>query len=185
MVGNADLNAQIAAGDPAAGGRRKSSSASTRQTARRPRPTSSTQPKSVKQVAAVGSASIPTFGSGTLGTCSPVQERRGDFHGASGFLLGQVDIAARNGVSNNRVGVTVRLIPNIGELALEAEEGTLLRRSQAALFNGLARRARAGNRAQHRHGPHTENRPLHPDPVELRRGRCCSQRRSSLNLSNT
>jgi hypothetical protein len=44
--------------------------------------------------------------------------------------------------------VRASLVPNIGELALEAEAGTLLRRSQVANFNALARRPRAGNRAQ-------------------------------------
>ena len=46
--------------------------------------------------------------------------------------------------------VSARLIPNVGELALEAEQGTLLRRSQAASFAGLARRPRAGGRSQRR-----------------------------------
>ena len=36
------------------------------------------------------------------------------------------------------------LIPVVGELALEALQGTLLQRSQPALFAGLARRPRAG-----------------------------------------
>jgi hypothetical protein len=44
--------------------------------------------------------------------------------------------------------VSARLIPNVGELAIEAEQGTLLRRSQAASFSGLARRPRAGGRSQ-------------------------------------
>ncbi len=43
--------------------------------------------------------------------------------------------------------VSARLIPVIGELALEAKGGTLLRRSEAAMFAGLARRPRAGGLA--------------------------------------
>jgi hypothetical protein len=39
---------------------------------------------------------------------------------------------------------TPRLIPNIGELALEAKDGVLLRRSQPALFAALARRPHGG-----------------------------------------
>ncbi len=43
--------------------------------------------------------------------------------------------------------VSVQLIPVIGELALEAKDGILLRRSSPALFEGLARRPRGGCRA--------------------------------------
>ena len=90
--------------------------------------------------------SIPSFGSGTLGYVNVNNERFGDFHGASGFLLGQVDVAARN-PATNVAPVSVRLIPDIGELALEAIDGILLRRSNTALFAALARRPRAGGRA--------------------------------------
>jgi hypothetical protein len=71
---------------------------------------------------------------------------RGNFHGASGILLAQVQTSARD-VTSNRAPVTARLVPIIGELALEAKQGTLLRRSQPALFAALARRPRAGCRA--------------------------------------
>lgn len=95
----------------------------------------------------VGTTSIPTFGSGTLGYINHTAESQGGFLGASGFLLGQVNVAARD-PRTNRAPVSAHLIPNISELALEAENGTLLRRSQAALFDALARRPRAGNRSQ-------------------------------------
>ena len=87
---------------------------------------------------------IETFGSGTLGYVNVISERYGNFHGASGILLGQVELAARE-AQTNRAPVSARLIPVIGELALEARAGTLLRRSESALFDGLARRPRAGN----------------------------------------
>lgn len=93
-----------------------------------------------------GAGSIPSFGSGTLGYVQDLREKNEDFNGASGFLLAQVAVASRS-PTTNRAPVTVQLIPNIGELALEAEGGTLLRRSSASLFQGLARRPRAGNRA--------------------------------------
>ncbi len=91
-------------------------------------------------------SSIPAFGSGTLGYSSAVNARLQDFLGASGFLLVHVDVAARNAV--NVAPVSARLIPNVGEIALEAEGGTLLRRSEVANFAGLARRPRAGGRSQ-------------------------------------
>jgi hypothetical protein len=111
-----------------------------------------------------GSESIPAFGSGTLGYINFVNERRQDFHGASGFLLAQVNLGGyRPGAKGNRAEVTARLIPNVGELALEAEDGTLLRRSQSALFQALARRPRAGNRG--RNGANSpESDPYIPIP---------------------
>ena len=92
-----------------------------------------------------GSESIPAIGSGTLGYVNYQSETGGAFIGASGFLLAEVNVAARDATSN-RAPVEDKLIPNIGELAIEPEGGTLLRRSQAALFDGLARRPLAGNR---------------------------------------
>ncbi|HUA11769.1 MAG TPA: hypothetical protein VMA83_07165 [Solirubrobacteraceae bacterium] len=93
-----------------------------------------------------GGESIPSFGSGTLGYMSVVNAQLEDFRGHAGFLLAQVEVAARN-PRNNRAPVTARLIPNIGELALEAKDGVLIRRSHAALFTALARRPRAGGDA--------------------------------------
>src|SRR5262249_28867488 len=71
--------------------------------------------------------------------------RRGatPYFGDPGVLLTQVDVSARD-AATNVAPVSVRLIPVISELALDARDGTQLRRSQAALFAGLARRARSG-----------------------------------------
>jgi hypothetical protein len=92
-----------------------------------------------------GTASIPSFGTGTLGYVRfETEEAAGGFIGASGFLLAQVEVAKRD-PKTNRAPVTARLIPNVGELAMEATDGTLLRRSQVALFEALARRPRSGN----------------------------------------
>ncbi len=90
-------------------------------------------------------------------------EQAGDFHGASGFLLGEVDVAARN-PTTNVAPVTARLIPNVGELALEAKDGILLRRSEPALFDALARRPRAGSRAQSGQAAEPEVDPYIPIP---------------------
>ena len=89
-----------------------------------------------------GSNAIPAFGTGTLGYV-PDPLHAEEFLGASGFLLVSVDTAHR--ASNNRAPVTATLTPNIAQLALNATDGTLLRRSQPALFEGLARRAFAGS----------------------------------------
>jgi hypothetical protein len=102
--------------------------------------------QNVHTTLSLGGATIPSFGSGTLGYVKYSAESSGAFLGASGFLLAQVDVAARD-ARTNRAPVSVRLIPNIGELAMEARDGTLLRRSQPALFAALARRQRAGNRS--------------------------------------
>jgi hypothetical protein len=101
----------------------------------------------VASVITSGSASIPTFGSGSLGYLKiPNLAERGGGNGfstASGFLLASVDTAARN-PTTNIAPVTARLIPSIGSLAINALDGTLLRRSQVALFEALARRPEAG-----------------------------------------
>jgi hypothetical protein len=95
----------------------------------------------------VGSSSIPTFGSGTLGYVSSNNAGKNDFIGQMGFLLAQVEFGKPNPGNPKITNVTAELVPNIGELAMEAKEGLLLNRSQAALFAGLARRPRAGGRA--------------------------------------
>jgi hypothetical protein len=102
--------------------------------------------QNVRETLRIGGGSIPTFGSGTLGYINHVAESRGGFLGASGFLLTEVETATRN--KENIAHVSAKLIPDIEELALEAKDGTLLRRSQVASFSALARRPRAGNRSQ-------------------------------------
>jgi len=144
VVGAADLNAQIAAGDVQAG----------QVAAALVKPGGASAyfydspEENITKPLQVGGESIPTFGSGTLGYVDVLGEHHGDFHGASGFLLGEVDpaAAARNS-RTERWPVTARLIPDIDELALEAKDGILLRRSEPALFDALARRPRAGGLA--------------------------------------
>jgi hypothetical protein len=89
----------------------------------------------------VGSSTIPSFGSGTLGYINSLAAERPEFTGHSGILLVQVGAFDPRA---HRALVSARLIPAIGELALEAKDGVLLRRSHVALFEGLARRPRAG-----------------------------------------
>jgi hypothetical protein len=145
VVGDADLNAQIRAGDTVA-----AEVASALVRGHVSAYFYDSPEENVKLTLRVpGVGSIETYGSGTLGYVNHTAENSGAFLGASGFLLVQVNAAAtaRN-QATGQFPVEVELIPNVGELALEARDGTLLRRSQAALFGGLARRPRAGNRSQ-------------------------------------
>jgi hypothetical protein len=107
---------------------------------------------------------VPSFGSGTLGYVNYQAERSGAFLGASGFMLAQVHTSALQ-PGTNIAQVTVSLIPNIEELAMEARDGTLLRRSQVARFAGLARRPRAGNRSATGGAPQPETDPYIPIPA--------------------
>ncbi|MGV1048311.1 MAG: hypothetical protein ACOYD4_07295 [Solirubrobacterales bacterium] len=99
-----------------------------------------------------GARSIPAFGSGTLGYVTPPAATEADFVGASGYLLISV---ARPAGAANVAAVNVRLIPSIGALALNPTDGTLLRRSQPALFEALARRPLAGTRCAGGDAPST------------------------------
>lgn len=140
-VGNANLNAQISAGDPAA-----IAVASILQQGGASAYFFDSPEENVQQPL-IGAPAVETFGSGTLGYVNFIKERTGSFLGASGFLLAEVHFGEAKQNSHDRTNVTARLIPNIGELGLEAEEGTLLHRSQVSSFQALARRVRAGNRA--------------------------------------
>ena len=89
----------------------------------------------------VGSTvTIPSFASGTLG-----YRERADVEGRGlpGLLLLELDVAARD-ATTNRAPATVRLLPVLEDLAVDAVDGRLLNRSQPALFQGLGRRPRAG-----------------------------------------
>ena len=102
------------------------------------------------QLSAAG-RSIPAYGSGTLGYVAQPLAIESDFVGASGFLVASVNVAQRN-PATNVAPVTVRLIPNVAELAVNALDGTLLHRSHQALFEAVARRPRSGFRCTNRPG---------------------------------
>lgn len=113
---------------------------------------------------AAGGGSIPAFGTGSLGySAYTAAADLADFT-ASGFLVGEIDVARRD-AATNQAPVTARLIPNIAELALDATDGTLLRRSEPALFEALARRPRGGMRYR------GEDIPM-PDPYVAIPARC-------------
>ena len=124
-----------------------------------------------------GGRSIPAFGSGTLGYLVPQRPQETDFVGASGFLLASVEVAQRN-PATNVAPVSARLIPDIGALALDATDGTLLRRSHQALFDALARRPLAGEECSGNFAPGTcegiRPDPYVPIPTECQGARCAS-----------
>ena len=165
VVGSTDLNAQIAGGDGAA-----AEVARTIVDGEASAYFYNSPEQNITLPLRVGSQSIPTFGSGTLGYVSAVEAQRREFIGHSGFLLAQVEVSARGstGLPPNEAPVSARLIPNIGELALEAKSGVLLRRSQTAQFEALARRPRSGGEAA-RDATHQRIGALRADTGQLRR----------------
>jgi hypothetical protein len=120
-----------------------------------------------------GGRSIPTFGSGTLGYVDAPLPSQTDFVGASGFLLASVDVAQRD-PSTNVAPVSTRLIPSISDLALDATDGTLLRRSQPALFDALARRPEAGMRCSSYPSCTFSPDPYIPIPNQCQGSNCAS-----------
>jgi hypothetical protein len=101
-------------------------------------------------IPAGAAVTIPAFGTGTLGYRSFIRDaasvgRPDALFGDAGFLLAEIDVAARD-AATNRAPVTARLIPVLDALSLDAVDGTLLRRSRPALFRGLGRRPVAGDR---------------------------------------
>jgi hypothetical protein len=87
---------------------------------------------------------IPAFGTGTMGYARGSEGRfEADSLRSSGFLLAEVHTSEVT-ETNNVVKVTAKVIPNIAQLAIDPTNGILLRRSQVALFEGLARRPLGG-----------------------------------------
>ena len=86
---------------------------------------------------------IPAYGTGTLGYVELPGLFEQDSLGSSGILLLNVNTAT---LKEGYAPVTAEAVPNIGQLALNATNGTLLHRSEVGLFEGLARRPQAGVR---------------------------------------
>jgi hypothetical protein len=102
------------------------------------------------RIPAAAAQTIPSFGTGTLGYRSPIAGAVGvdspdSLFGDSGVLLLEIQAHLRD-PATNRAPVAVRMIPVIEDLSLEATDGTLLRRSRPALFRGLGRKPRGGDR---------------------------------------
>jgi hypothetical protein len=102
------------------------------------------------RIPAGATETIPSYGIGTLGYRSQIAgavglETADALFGDSGTLILEVAAGSRD-PATNRAPVGVRLVPLIEDLSLEATDGTLLRRSRPALFRGLGRRPRGGDR---------------------------------------
>jgi hypothetical protein len=97
-----------------------------------------------------GSVTIPEFGTGALGYRSAISDsftpgQPDALFGTTGYLLVSVNVAQRN-PATNVAPVSARLIPLVQNMSLDPLDGTLLRRSAPALFEGLGRRPLAGDR---------------------------------------
>lgn len=88
---------------------------------------------------------IPAFGSGSLGYDQLVPPTSGTDPADNGLGLLEVAISARD-PQTNRAPVAARVIPVLEDLAVDARDGIIVRRSSPALFSGLGRRPRAGHR---------------------------------------
>ncbi|HEX8689301.1 MAG TPA: hypothetical protein VF729_03570, partial [Solirubrobacterales bacterium] len=100
------------------------------------------------RVPAGATETIPSYGIGTLGYRSQIagvvgKDVADSLFGDGGVLLLEIGDPVPGG---NVAPVGARLIPVIEDLSLEATDGTLLRRSRPALFRGLGRRPRGGDR---------------------------------------
>lgn len=102
------------------------------------------------QIPSGGSVTIPEFGTGALGYRSSISEsfkagQPDSLFGTTGYLLASVEVSRRN-PATNVAPVDVRLIPLIQSVSLDPVDGTLLRRSAPALFDGIGRRPLSGDR---------------------------------------
>jgi hypothetical protein len=102
------------------------------------------------QIPAGAAVTIPEYGTGALGYRSPISDsftpgQPDALFGTTGYLLVSVNVAARNPATNVAPS-SARLIPLVQSLSLDPVDGTLLRRSAPALFQGLGRRPIAGDR---------------------------------------
>ncbi len=92
----------------------------------------------VKAIPAGSPVTIPAFGNGTLGvSATQPLSPASPFYGEPGFFLAEVDTSARN-ATTNVAPVSVRLIPVVDEVALDATDGLLLRRSRTRCSAGWA-----------------------------------------------
>jgi hypothetical protein len=108
---------------------------------------------------------IPSYGTGSLGY--DAWSNAANHFGESGYLLVSIN-PSQVDPRTNRAPVTVRLIPNISGLALDARDGTVLLRSQVALFDALARRPQGGS------GQRAQGSRVGPDPYIAIPGTPCS-----------
>jgi hypothetical protein len=135
----------------------------------------------------VGGCGVPAYGTGTLGYVKPPEGLgEGDSLGSSGFLLAEVQTSAprrprcsaskaqsADGALGNAATVSVRVVPNIAALSLDAVDGTFLRRSHVALFEALARRPVGGAAVGEREEPYGPD-PYDEIPVDCQGVNCAN-----------
>jgi hypothetical protein len=96
------------------------------------------------QASCGGAHHLTEIGSGALGYSSPPAPRQTDSLGSSSFVLIEMDTGKREPQFHDVVPVHALVEPDIAQLALDATDGTLLRRSHVGLFDALARIPQSG-----------------------------------------
>ncbi|HTB49897.1 MAG TPA: hypothetical protein VK701_02895 [Solirubrobacteraceae bacterium] len=139
------------------------------------------------EISKPGFQALQVYGTGTLGYIDTNENSNG-FHdalGSSGFLVTEVETAARN-PATNVAPVNVKVVPNISQLALDATNGVLLHRSQVALFEALARRADGGEAMRQGNNPEwTGPDPYDPIPFDCRGPNCAYEVSSDYTFSSS
>lgn len=98
------------------------------------------------RVPANAAEQIPAFGAGSLGYDQLIEQGTDALDPAdNGLVVVEADLAARN-PQTNRAPVSAHVVPVLEDLAVDAKDGVLVRRSSPALFSALGRRPRAGYR---------------------------------------
>ncbi len=154
--------------------RRRSREGARRQGRLAPTSTSARRRTGCSRIPAGAATTIPEFGTGTLGYRSPIVGRVGARTGRravrrhAATCCSSVDVAKRD-PATNRAPVSVRLIPVLEDLSLEAIDGTLLRRAARRCSRASAAgrsAATAGGRSRPPTAARTRRRrPLHAVPA--------------------
>jgi hypothetical protein len=142
----------------------------------------------VQTQASCGAHQLAEIGTGTLGYTSPPSAFQTDSLGSSGFLLVEVDTAAREPHAADVAPVHALVEPDVGQLALDATDGTLLRRSQVGLFEALARIPPSGTAAVLTHATGVQvlgPEPYQPIPFDCLGSNCADQVPTDFSFSSS
>ena len=205
VLGSADLNAQIAAG--------QGSAAEVAQTLVNGGASAyfyDAPEQNIELPLRVGSRSIQTFGSGTLGYVTSSNAQKQNFIGQMGFLLAQVEVGTRN-TESNVARVSASSDPehqragdgSEGRIAAASQPGQPVRRARPAASRRRPREPRLddqrihavratsrqlrGQRVRQRHRPRIQLQLLAPGHRQLRQARtsrCRIRRRCCSNTKN-
>ena len=133
------------------------------------------------RIPAAARSPSPRSGPARSGTARPSRTPRASASrtrssGTAGSCCAEITASARD-PQTNRAPVTVRLIPVIDGISMQALDGALLRRSRPALFQGLLRKPLAGDRwavsRRRRRAEPVGRRPVHD---RAGRSRACRRR---------